>query len=108
MPHPSLRTLVVGDYTGWTEQTVAPVRRLEIASPIIPLILNFGPSYRLTDGQRTDAYTCDSFVAGVYDTWGRGRGQHARLRRASQFHADRVRECCSTDPCTNCMGNRYA
>lgn len=68
-PHPSLRTFVVGEYTGWTEQTIAPVRRLEIASPIIPLILNFGPSYRLTDGQRADAYTCDSFVAGVYDTW---------------------------------------
>jgi AraC-like DNA-binding protein len=68
-PHPSLRTLVVGEYTGWTEQTIAPVRRLEVASPIIPLILNFGPSYRLTDGQRIDAYTRDSFVAGVYDTW---------------------------------------
>ena len=74
-PHPSLRSAVVGDYVGWTEQSDVVLRRREIASTIVPLIINLGPSYRLfsgADDARGDSVSGverSSFVAGLYDTW---------------------------------------
>ncbi len=70
-PHASLRGIVTGEYCGWAEYTTRPARRREYAGTIVPLIINFGPSYRLVAG--TDS-SCSgvqrgSFVAGVYDTW---------------------------------------
>lgn len=70
-PHVALADVVVGEYCGWTEQTHAPLTRLEIATPIVPLIINFGDAYQLCDGHHpaADPLTRTSFVAGVYDTW---------------------------------------
>lgn len=74
-PHPSLRSAVIGDYLGWTEQSDMVLRRREVASTIVPLIINFGPSYRLFSGadgagvRRANGVERSSFVAGLYDTW---------------------------------------
>lgn len=70
-PHPALRTAVVGDYIGWTEQSDVVLRRREVASTIVPLIINFGAPYRLYSGAENggDAVVRSSFVAGLYDTW---------------------------------------
>ncbi len=77
-PHPSIAPQVVGDYVGWTEHTANPVRRIEAAGTIIPLILNFGAPYRLLSGadggQRSLAR--GSFMAGLYDTWAAVDGAH--------------------------------
>jgi len=59
---------VTGPYLGWIEQTTRPVRRREIASTIIPLILNLGPRYLITDGRSPHVvYSRGSFVAGLAD-----------------------------------------
>lgn len=68
-PHPALRGVVRGDYCGWTEQTTQPVIRREVASTVIPLIINFGDAYRLHAGTDSESVVRHSFVAGVYDTW---------------------------------------
>jgi len=74
-PHASLHGIVRGAYCGWTEFAKHPVPRREVASTIVPLIINFGPRYRLTSGPASsDTATTapvhrHSFVAGVYDTW---------------------------------------
>lgn len=71
IPHPSLRSLVVGPYMGWTEESRVIVRRREAAGTIIPLIINFGAPYRVFSGADTESsgVTRTSFVAGLYDTW---------------------------------------
>lgn len=70
-PHVSLRAAVVGDYIGWTERSDVVLRRREVASTMVPLIINFGAPYRLFSGatQGGDAVARSSFVAGLYDTW---------------------------------------
>ncbi len=74
-PHASLRGVVRDDYCGWTEHTRVPVRRRELASTVVPLIISFGPPYRLTSGRDTQAPGIgpvterQTFVAGLYDTW---------------------------------------
>ena len=65
---------MVGDYVGWTEQSDVVLRRREIASTIVPLIINLGPSYRLfsgADDARGDSVhgvERSTFVAGLNDT----------------------------------------
>lgn len=74
-PHASLHGIVRGAYCGWTEYAEYPVPRRELASTIVPLIINFGPRYRLTAGPSSNATSPSapvqrhSFVAGVHDTW---------------------------------------
>jgi AraC-like DNA-binding protein len=70
-PHPALQASVVGDYLGWTEQTTRPVRRREVASTIVPIIINFGAPYRVFGGADATAggQLRGSFAAGLYDTW---------------------------------------
>lgn len=70
-PHAALRGIVHGRYCGWTEHSRRPVRRRELASTVVPLIINFGPSYRLVAGHEADDLGIErsSFVAGLYDTW---------------------------------------
>jgi len=56
---------------GRTEQSDVGLRRREVAPTIVPLIINFGPSYRLFSGAADGhaAIVRSSFVAGLYDTW---------------------------------------
>jgi AraC-like DNA-binding protein len=70
-PHVALRGIVRGRYCGWTEHSRRPVRRRELASTVVPLIINFGSSYRLVSGHETGGRGIErgSFVAGLYDTW---------------------------------------
>lgn len=70
-PHAALHGIVRGRYCGWTEHARRPVRRRELASTVVPLIINFGPSYRLLSGHDADSRGIErsSFVAGLYDTW---------------------------------------
>jgi AraC-like DNA-binding protein len=70
-PHAALHGIVRGRYCGWTEHTRHPVRRRELASTVVPLIINFGPTYRLLSGHDADERGIErsSFVAGLYDTW---------------------------------------
>jgi len=68
-PHPGLAPWVDGDYYGWREQATQPLRRLEAASSIVPLILNFGPPIRVsTPGHGpADGTELGSFTAGLSD-----------------------------------------
>ncbi len=67
-PDPRLARYVTGPYLGWTEQTSRPVRRREIASTVIPLILNLGPRYLIADGRAPQAvHSRGSFIAGLAD-----------------------------------------
>lgn len=60
-PAPALRGDVLS-YTGYSERTAAPLRRLEVATARIPLILSLGPSILVDDVRHT------SFVAGLDDS----------------------------------------
>jgi len=67
-PDPQLARYVTGPYLGWIEQTSRPVRRREIASTAIPLILNLGPRYVVRDARAPAVmHTRGSFVAGLAD-----------------------------------------
>ncbi len=59
-PHPGLRGHVLS-YTGYAEWAAAPMRRLEVPTTVIPVIISLGPSL-LVDGVRHD-----SFAAGIGD-----------------------------------------
>lgn len=59
-PHPALRDEVLG-YTGYAERSGAPLRRLQVATTTIPLILSFGPPILIDDVRHT------SFLAGLDD-----------------------------------------
>src|SRR5258705_13924956 len=39
----------VSEYVGWVEERFSPGIRRELPSIVIPLIINFGASYRLSD-----------------------------------------------------------
>jgi AraC-like DNA-binding protein len=65
-PHPRLR-LHVHRYTGFTERSSEPVCRREVPVALIPLIISFGPRWRLIDP--VDAARSQhrgSFVAGLH------------------------------------------
>jgi len=53
---------------GYHERMAQPVRRRHPAASFVPLILNFGPPYRVVDGEKTAEYRA-SFVAGLGDTY---------------------------------------
>ena len=68
-PHPALRPHVVR-YTGWFERRAAPLRRRELPSQYVPLIINFGSAIRVSraaDPARWDSY--GSFTTGAYDSY---------------------------------------
>ena len=67
-PHPCLRPYVT-DYQGYTERVIGFARRLEVPSPNVTLIVNFGPLFRVigVDG-RMAAAAYGSMVAGLHDS----------------------------------------
>ncbi len=66
-PAPRLREYVLG-YHGYAERAIAFARRIEAPSPAVPLILNFGPAYRVSGpGGRGPAVALSSFAAGLHD-----------------------------------------
>ena len=67
-PDPRLAQYVTGAYLGWIEQTSRPVRRRDIASTTIPLILNLGPRYVISDGRAPQSvHSRGSFITGLAD-----------------------------------------
>lgn len=69
-PDPRLGTQVIA-YTGYLETRGPVVRRREVATTVIPVIINFGPAFRLLDrdDEAAGGSLHDSFVAGLHDTW---------------------------------------
>lgn len=68
-PAPRLRDYVLG-YHGYVEHAVSFTRRIEAPSPVVPLILNFGPAYRVSGpGGRGPLTILASFAAGLYDAY---------------------------------------
>ena len=70
-PPPALAGLVAGTYCGWTESmSPGPIRR-ELPTTKIPVIFNFGASYRIGGAGASidDAEPLDSFVAGPYESF---------------------------------------
>ncbi len=67
-PHPAIAAHVRG-YTGWEEWTAAPMRRRELPSGEIPLILNLGEPFTVgpADGRGAAPARVGSFVAGLHD-----------------------------------------
>lgn len=60
----------VGEYQGYAEQTPHTIQRREVPSGILPLIINFGPSFRILDPEDPDRGEArDSFVAGLHETY---------------------------------------
>ena len=58
----------VRDYVGYIEVTPGPLRRREVPSADITLILSFGPAIAVSDpGAAAPANRCTSFVAGLHD-----------------------------------------
>jgi AraC-like DNA-binding protein len=71
-PHPALRGQVLR-YCGYSEDTAAPLRRREIATPQVTVIFSFGPSIDV-GGERLT-----SFVAGLDESY--GETEHAGHQR---------------------------
>lgn len=66
-PHPALGGLLA-EYQGYRESASGSIRRREPATSVIPLILNFGPRFRVGGGYGAgEAHS--SFVAGLGDTY---------------------------------------
>lgn len=68
-PPPQLRGIVLS-YVGWEERTPGPLRRRERAIDAIPVVISFGPAYRLRDVRGEEAGPARrhvSFVAGLAD-----------------------------------------
>jgi AraC-like DNA-binding protein len=65
--HPALRDHVSG-YWGYRERTTGPLRRREVASTTVPLILSFGEPIDVSwPGHEATRHGLTSFVAGVHD-----------------------------------------
>jgi AraC-like DNA-binding protein len=62
---------VNGLYQGWIEQTSRSVRRREVPSGFIPLILNFGSAFRMIDpgDPAGPGQSRRSFVAGLHESF---------------------------------------
>ena len=57
------------EYVGWSEQLPVPLRRRELPTEDVPLIINFGAPFRLcAPDQSTSGVSLTSFVTGAYDT----------------------------------------
>jgi AraC-like DNA-binding protein len=68
-PHPALRPYV-RQYFGGTEETYQPLVRRELPSEIAPLIINFGPPFRVFDPIDGSKYQqVSSFVTGAFDSF---------------------------------------
>jgi AraC-like DNA-binding protein len=69
MPHPELAMHVRG-YNGYFESSSQPVRRRELPSGEVALIISLGPQWRLIDPTtRVSIGTLRTFVAGLDDTY---------------------------------------
>ena len=69
MPHPEL-AMHVRRYNGYSETTRQTVRRRELPSGEVPMIISLGPQYQLIDPLTgCPAGTLRSFVAGLDDTY---------------------------------------
>jgi AraC-like DNA-binding protein len=69
MPHPELALQVRG-YNGYFESSSRPVRRRELPSGEVALIISLGPRWRLIDpATGVSAGTLRTFVAGLDDTY---------------------------------------
>lgn len=64
LPHPALSPYVI-DYSGYRESTSREVRRRELPVSFVPLIINFGAPFTLSDAHDADRPYA-SFTAGVY------------------------------------------
>ncbi|GHG76398.1 AraC family transcriptional regulator [Comamonas sp. KCTC 72670] len=71
MPDARLRALIRGPYWGYDEWTPGPMRRRELPSPQVVLIIDFGPPIRILDSRDTrhSARYTEGFVAGLDDTF---------------------------------------
>jgi hypothetical protein len=68
-PDPRLRAYVLG-YAGYRESVHHPLRRREVPSGVIPLIINFGAALRIFDRRRPQVFEdYGSFVAGLHETF---------------------------------------
>jgi len=68
-PHPEL-AIYVRCYQGYFEASAQPVRRRELPSGDVALIISFGPRYQLIDPLSGGSLgTCCTFVAGLDDTY---------------------------------------
>jgi AraC-like DNA-binding protein len=82
-PHPALRGQVLR-YCGYSEDTAAPLRRREAATPELTMILSFGPAIDIVDAAGRGGRH-RSFVAGLDESWsetehdGRQRGLEVKL-----------------------------
>jgi AraC-like DNA-binding protein len=70
-PAAPLQAYVSGAYQGWIEQTSRSVRRREVPSGFIPLILNFGSAFRMIDpgNPAGPGQSRRSFVAGLHESF---------------------------------------
>jgi AraC-like DNA-binding protein len=65
--HPALRRRVAG-YCGYREDTPRPLRRRELPSGLVPLVISFGDPLRVgAPGAPAPGATLTSFVAGPHD-----------------------------------------
>ena len=68
-PHPEL-AIYVRCYQGYFEASAQPVRRRELPSGDVALIISFGPRYQMIDPLSGGSLgTCCTFVAGLDDTY---------------------------------------
>jgi len=68
-PHPALRPYV-REYVGGSEETIRPLVRRELPTEIAPLIINFGPPFRIYDPADASRYQeISSFVTGAFDSF---------------------------------------
>jgi len=61
--NPALRPFVVGHYVGWTEATTHIVRRRELPTLFVPVILSFGAPFRIAGADNA------SFFAGAHQRY---------------------------------------
>ncbi|HEY2444942.1 MAG TPA: AraC family transcriptional regulator [Rhizomicrobium sp.] len=64
VPDPRLQSFVEGDYRGYVELDARPVVMRETPSPIIPMIFNLGPPWRISNAVAAPRRE-DSFLAGL-------------------------------------------
>lgn len=68
-PHPALRPYV-RQYFGGSEDTFQPLVRRELPTEVAPLIINFGPPFRIFDPADPSRYQqVSSFVTGAFDSF---------------------------------------
>ena len=69
-PPAALLQPFVREYVGWTEHMAVPLRRRELPTEEVPLIINFGSPFHLFAPGTTQRQTrLTSFVTGAYDTF---------------------------------------